>query len=72
MLPLPHLRELRQRRAMTQEELGKAAGVGSITILRIELEKQRARLSTIRKLARALGVTPEDLMGPPEEGKEAA
>jgi len=26
---------------------------------------QRARISTIRKLAHALGITPEDLLGPP-------
>lgn len=51
------LREVRERRMMTQEELGERAGVQSVTISRIENGRQasRPRMSTIRKLADALG-----------------
>lgn len=58
---VPNLREARQRAAMTQEQLGEAAGVNTITISRLELG-QEARLSTIRKLSAALGCKPADLM----------
>jgi transcriptional regulator with XRE-family HTH domain len=56
------LREWRQRRLLTQEELADKAGVGVTTIVRIEAG-QGARISTLRKLAQALEITPEQLMG---------
>ena len=48
---------------MTRKELGEQAGVDEATIYRIEQRRvSRARPSTIRKLAAALGVTPETLL----------
>jgi len=58
------LRDARERRFMTQEELGKRANVQSVTISRIENGRQasRPRISTIRKLAEALGDDPGWIM----------
>ena len=56
------LREWRQRRLMTQEDLAEKAGVGVTTIVRIE-SGQPGRISTLKKLASALEVTAEQLLG---------
>lgn len=61
---LPTLRVLRTRQALTQEELADRAGITRATLSRIEAELQDARPSTVRKLAKALGVKPSDLMEP--------
>ena len=58
-----NLREARRRAALTQGELADKAGVGITTIVRIETgEITEPRVSTLRKLARALGVEPRDLL----------
>jgi transcriptional regulator with XRE-family HTH domain len=44
------------------EELAKKAGVGRNTVWRLEHDVMGAQPRTIRKLARALGVEPEDLV----------
>ncbi len=54
----------RMRRAMTQDELAKEAGVGINTIVRIERNQTEPRPPTIRKLARALNVDPSRLVNP--------
>ena len=56
------LRELRQLRALTLRELGGLAGVSYVTIWRIEKGYKDVRPSTIRKLARALGVETAELV----------
>jgi transcriptional regulator with XRE-family HTH domain len=55
------LKEWRQRRLLTQEDLSAKAGVGVNTIIRIE-GGQWPRISTLRKLAAALEVTPDELI----------
>ena len=62
-IPLPHLRELRRSRGLSQKELGELAGVASGTVYRLENGLRGAYPGTVRKLAVALGVTPEDLVG---------
>jgi predicted transcriptional regulator len=58
-----NLREARRRVALTQGELADKAGVGITTIVRIETgEITEPRVSTLRKLARALEVEPRDLL----------
>ncbi len=57
------LRELREHEALTQRELAERAGVTINAISRIEQNKASARLSTVRKLAGALGVHPSELTG---------
>ena len=55
------LRELRDRAALSQEDLAKKAGVSRGTIADLETGKRPARPSTRRKLAEALGVQPDEL-----------
>jgi transcriptional regulator with XRE-family HTH domain len=58
-----NLRGARRREALTQGELAKKSGVGITTIVRIETgEIEEPRVSTLRKLAKALGVKPRDLL----------
>ncbi len=56
------LRELRRRRVLTLRELEEESGVSYNTIWRLENGYTDARPSTIRKLAVALGVEPEELI----------
>jgi transcriptional regulator with XRE-family HTH domain len=55
----------RQRKALSQRDLARISGVGLATIVRIE-HSQPARPSTVRRLAQALGVTPEQLIDGPK------
>jgi transcriptional regulator with XRE-family HTH domain len=61
-IPLPHLRELRRSRGLSQKELGELAKVASGTVYRLENGLRGAYPGTVRKLAVALEVTPEDLL----------
>ncbi len=56
------LRELRLERALTLRALAERSDVSYDTINKLELGQRPARLSTIRKLADALGVEPRELM----------
>jgi HTH-type transcriptional regulator, competence development regulator len=56
------LKELRRRRVLTLEELAEKAGVGRNTIWRLEHGVMGAQPRTIRKLAKALNVEPEELV----------
>jgi len=56
------LRELRRRRVLTMEELAEKADVGLNTVWRLEHGVMGAQPRTIRKLAKALDVEPEDLV----------
>jgi transcriptional regulator with XRE-family HTH domain len=58
-----NLRRTRERRYLTQRELAKKAGLSSDTIVKLEQDKWEPRLSTIRKLAEALEVHPDELSG---------
>ena len=57
------LKTLRRLRAMSQEELAEESGVGRATISRIERAETGAHGRTLRKLAAALGVGVEELVG---------
>jgi transcriptional regulator with XRE-family HTH domain len=57
------LRDLRVRRALTQEELAEKADVGTNTVARLERNESEPHMSTLRKLALALGVDPTELIG---------
>jgi transcriptional regulator with XRE-family HTH domain len=61
------LKELRRRRVLTLRELEDESGVSYNTIWRIENGYREARPSTIRKLAAALGVEPEELVSIEED-----
>lgn len=61
-MKLLKLHEVRERRLLTVRELGAKAGVSPATIVRLEHDGDAA-YRTIRKLAEALGVAPEELVG---------
>ena len=61
---MDQLAELRERRALTLRELAEMSGVATDTINQIELGHRKPRPSTLRKLARALEVSVEELMAP--------
>jgi len=63
-----NLRKLRERNLMTQAELGEAADVSRDQVSRIERDEVDPRFSTIRKLAKALGVEPEELTTEASDG----
>ncbi len=56
------LREMRQRRVLTLKELEERSGVAYNTIWRLENGRSGAQPRTIRKLAVALEVEPEELV----------
>ena len=56
------LRDLRKRALLTQKELADRSGVGVTTIIRIERNQVEPQGSTIRMLAGALSVAPEELV----------
>ncbi len=56
------LRQLRKQSLMTQEQLAERSGVAVSTIIRIERNQVEPHGSTIRKLAEALGVEPQELV----------
>lgn len=57
-----NLREQRRRQGMTQQSLAHASGIHVSEISRIERGAREPRLSTLVCLARALDVTPSDLL----------
>jgi transcriptional regulator with XRE-family HTH domain len=61
------LREIREAKPFSQEELAKASGVSVDAIGKLERGQRGAQPRTTRKLAAALGVEPAELM---EEVKE--
>ena len=60
-LTMNGLRALRERRVITQEELSATSGVGVATISRLETGKVRASKRTVRALAKAFGISPEEM-----------
>ena len=62
------LRRLRRERLLTQQQLSDRAGLGPNEVSRIESGAvKNPRFDTIRKLAAALDVPPEDLVRGLEE-----
>jgi transcriptional regulator with XRE-family HTH domain len=57
------LREQRERNILTLQELSELSGIHYTTISKLEAGVATARPSTVRKLAKALGVTPQYLRG---------
>jgi len=64
------LKHYRERQGLTLRVLAKMAKVHYVSLVRLEGGQFDPRLSTLRKLARALGVSACDLIGEPKPGKE--
>jgi transcriptional regulator with XRE-family HTH domain len=60
---LANLKPIRERRALSQDDLAKLSGVAQRSLSEIERGLRPARPSTLRKIARALNVDPADLIG---------
>lgn len=70
------LREVRQRKFLTQQQLADKIGTSKANISKLETGQQAPRPSTVLRLAEALGVEPEELIdwggGAGEAGQEKA
>lgn len=62
------VRELREDRGLSQEDLADAAALHRTHVSLVERGRRSVRLDTIEQLARALGVQPAELMPTIEEG----
>src|ERR671910_3290766 len=60
--PLAALAAHRRRQGLTQRQLGELAGVAHTTVQQLESLKRGAYPQTLRKLASALGIAPEELL----------
>lgn len=67
-MDLPHLRGLRQRAVLSQEQLAERSGVARDTISKLETGRRGAYPATVRKLAAGLEVEPRLLLEPVVEG----
>ena len=56
------VRITRRKRLMTQEGLAQTAGISQKALSKIENDEVEPRVSTLRKLADALGIEPADLL----------
>ncbi len=66
------IRRLRQERRLTHDRLGELADMNGIQVGHIERGANDPKVSTLLKLARALGVAPGDLLNglPSREARE--
>jgi transcriptional regulator with XRE-family HTH domain len=65
-----NLAAARRRADLTQEELSDLSGVHPTEVSRIEHGRRDVRISTVARLAQALGLTPGQLVdGPGEAGQ---
>jgi transcriptional regulator with XRE-family HTH domain len=62
-----NVRQLRQDRGLTAAELATRSGVAKATLSQIEAARGNPRLETLHDLANALGVSPTELLAPPDE-----
>lgn len=70
------LKEVREDKLLTMEELAAIAGISRATVSRIEAQKHRPHISTRRRIAKALKVRPKEITefvaGSSDEGRAAA
>jgi transcriptional regulator with XRE-family HTH domain len=67
-----NLRELRRRKGMAQADLAEEVGLNRSSISTLETGTTHPRPATIRELARALEIDPNDLFEGPQAQKEGA
>ena len=60
---LKNLRKLREQKGLSQDRLAKLADIANNTIIKIEQgENQNPTLDTLKKLAKALAISVDDLI----------
>ena len=64
-----NLKALREQRGLSVRKLGELAGVHYVSLVKMESGKLDPRLSTLQRVARALGVTVSELIGDPPTTK---
>ncbi len=64
----PRLRQLRQRRDITLNDLADETGISTSTLSRLEAGRRRPTLEQLLPLARAYGVTLDELVDAPPTG----
>jgi transcriptional regulator with XRE-family HTH domain len=57
-----NLREARKKQGMSQEQVAEGSGVHATEVSRIESGKRDPRVSTVKRLAKALKVKPGQLL----------
>jgi transcriptional regulator with XRE-family HTH domain len=57
-----NLKRLRTLNALTQAQLAERTGITTAALARIERDENEPRMTTLRKLADALGVEPRELI----------
>ena len=62
-----NIKDLRERKLLSQRELAKKAGISHVTILNIERGQSEVRFATVRALAAALEVPAEELLTEDDE-----
>ena len=60
------IRQLRKSAGLTQEALSRAAGIGRVTLVRIEKGEQTAKFKTLTAIAQALGAPTAAVLATPE------
>ena len=60
------IRQFRESAGLTQEALARAAGIGRVTLVRLEKGEQTPRFKTLDAIAKALGIRVPELLVEPE------
>jgi transcriptional regulator with XRE-family HTH domain len=71
MVHATRLRWYREQAVLTQKELADKAGLTVLSISKIEQGYQEPRPSTLRKLAKALRIKPQDLIDDDDADEDA-
>lgn len=69
---LPKLRKLREAHGLSLRALADMVGMSYVALFRLEVGETDPRLSTLRRLAAALGVTVGDIVREGEPAKKRA
>ncbi|MCY4625335.1 MAG: helix-turn-helix transcriptional regulator [Chloroflexi bacterium] len=65
------IRQVRKASGLTQQALARAAGIGRVTLVRLEKGEQRAKFKTLSAIAQAVGMPTIDLFLEPDSYEEA-
>lgn len=57
-----NIKQIRRKRGMTQKELGELCGINEVNIHKYEYGKQKPKIETIERIAKALGVSCMEIM----------